>query len=1177
MKRSRSEAGTGGGSGRTSPSLGLTPGSGAPMMLYSWGLGPNGELGLTQGKDGVDTETPVSQPERVRRFGTRAVREVACGHKHTLVLLASGSVYSCGANDFGQLGQDRSMRKLEQVAALAAHEIRAVACGEAHSLALSDAGQVFSWGCNRNGQLGCGTEEESRLRPKVIKKLATLHIVQIACGAVHCLALANNGELFSWGGNTSGQLGLGRDSTGNERMPRRVTHLVGVPLAQVACGATHSVGLTPSGTVFVWGRNSCGQLGLSDQRDRVHPTVLKPLRSQRIKHICCGENHTAALTADGGVFTFGAGTYGQLGHGVKVNEAVPRRVVELMGTAITQLSCGRCHTVAYAPQSGKVYVFGLGMSGQLGNGMLESSALPVTVPGIWHGVAHPSQTNSSPSPHPQTSQIAAEAMPVEDSWSTNHSDEVSGQDQGTLAPPSATRDERLTPDDVAADLATLDTSDADDTESSQSSGVSTADPDAPLVVYRVIAGWDRNFLLCHEYKADAPRPVDQRFHQKETQILSLDNDILEQLPFLAATEQVPQELLAYLETVFASCACLNASYLKEDDGHFNCSELNPGVDLEAARHGFHCIQDAKNPSVPEVVGACLEEMVKGLASGPSDIEAMRVLLLLPQCHFFRNLNHYLETLVGKYCLCVSRLSTRAADVLSKWWSLLTEAQFEDLLTIFKECVVYILAHQMQINPIRLQYLHLRLTAQETKKNHGHLKLALDILAKLNKVNKECGGLVSYEHFYIPDVTDKVDVQLDYIQWIQEDSGDRSNKVYFCDYPFVFNAQAKTLILQTDSRIQMQQAMESACQQTIASMILPVVPPSNPYLVLYVGRENIVNDTLNQLADQSAADLKKPLKVQFHGEDAVDAGGVKKEFFLLLLKEILDPKYGMFTEYPESRCIWFNTQSFEEDVMYYLIGIVCGLAIYNFTIIALPFPLVLYKKLLKQKPTLKDLQDLSPTLAKGLQNLLDYDGDDLENAFFLTFEVSVEHYGHTLSHELKKGGSHIKVTRENRQEYVDLYVDFVLNTSVKHCFEAFSQGFYKVCSSKVLDLFHAQELMVLVVGSENYNWNELEKNAEYKDEFHKNHPTVKMFWRVFHSLDYEEKKKFLLFLTGSDRIPILGMSEIKVVLQPMKVDDSHLPVAHTCFNLLDLPMYSSEAVMREKLRLAIQNAQGFGLV
>lgn len=1084
--------------------MGAVPGTGTPMLLFSWGLGPHGELGLTQVKEGVDTETAVGQPERVRRFGVRAVRDVACGQRHTLVLLANGSVYSCGSNDFGQLGQDRSMRKLEQVSTLAAHEIRAVACGEAHSLALSDAGQVFAWGCNRQGQLGCGTEDESRLRPRVVKRLATLHVVQIACGAAHCLALASNGELFGWGSNGYGQLGLGGGSTADERLPRRVSHLVGVPLAQVACGAMHSIGLTPSGTVLVWGRNSSGQLGLSDQKDRAHPTVLKSLRSQRIKHVCCGENHTAALTADGGVFTFGAGAYGQLGHGGKGNEVVPKRVVELMGTAITQLSCGRCHTVAYAPHSGKLYAFGLGMSGQLGHGILDSSPLPVAIPGLWHGVVHPSQEERPSSPATRTSRSPA----------------------------------------------------------AQSSGVSPADSEVPLVVHKVIAGWDRNFLLCHENKADAPRPVDQRFHSKDTQILRLDNDILEQLPFLSASEQVPQELLVYLETVFASCACLNASYLKEDDAHFNCSEANPGVDLEAARHGFHCIQDAKNTSVGEVVGTSLEEMVKGLASGgPSDIEAMRVLLLLPLCHLFKDPAHYLEPLVGKYCLCVSRLGTRAADVLNKWWSLLTEAQFEDLLTIFKECVVFVLSRLMP-----------------TKQNHGHLKLALDVLAKLNTVNKESGGLVSYEHFYIPDVTDKVDVQLDYIQWIQTGrQQQRTNKVYFCDYPFVFNAQAKTLILQTDSHIQMQQAMETACQQTIASLILPVVPPSNPYLVLYVGRENIVNDTLNQLADQSAADLKKPLKVQFHGEDAVDAGGVKKEFFLLLLKEILDPKYGMFTEYPESRCIWFNTQSFEEDVMYYLIGIVCGLAIYNFTIIALPFPLVLYKKLLKQKPTLKDLQDLSPTLAKGLQNLLDYDGDDLENTFFLTFEVSVEHYGHTLSHELKKGGSHMKVTKENRQEYVDLYVDFVLNASVKHCFEAFSQGFYKVCSNKVLDLFHAQELMVLVVGSENYNWNDLEKNAEYKDEFHRNHPTVRMFWRVFHGLDYEEKKKFLLFLTGSDRIPILGMSEIKVVLQPMKVDDSHLPVAHTCFNLLDLPMYSSEAAMREKLRLAIQNAQGFGLV
>ncbi|KAM7304497.1 putative E3 ubiquitin-protein ligase HERC3 [Ixodes scapularis] len=191
MKRTHSEGCGGGSSGAASPSLGSScAASGPPMMMYAWGHGPNGELGLAASKD--DAEAAVLRPQRVRRFGTRVVRDVVCGRHHTLVLLANGCVYSCGSNDFGQLGQDKSMRKLEQVTALSAHEIRMVACGHDHSLALSEAGQVFSWGSNQHGQLGTGPDEESRLRPRVIKKLATMHVVQIASGANHCLALVNS-------------------------------------------------------------------------------------------------------------------------------------------------------------------------------------------------------------------------------------------------------------------------------------------------------------------------------------------------------------------------------------------------------------------------------------------------------------------------------------------------------------------------------------------------------------------------------------------------------------------------------------------------------------------------------------------------------------------------------------------------------------------------------------------------------------------------------------------------------------------------------------------------------------------------------------------------------------------------------------------------------------------------
>lgn len=97
----------------------------------------------------------------------------------------------------------------------------------------------------------------------------------------------------------------------------------------------------PTGAVFGWGKNSFGQLGLSDTEDRVYPTLLRSIRFQRVSYLSCGMDHTAALTRDGGVFTFGAGMYGQLGHGSLVNEMVPRRVLELMGSTVTQIACGR--------------------------------------------------------------------------------------------------------------------------------------------------------------------------------------------------------------------------------------------------------------------------------------------------------------------------------------------------------------------------------------------------------------------------------------------------------------------------------------------------------------------------------------------------------------------------------------------------------------------------------------------------------------------------------------------------------------------------------------------------------------------------------------------------------------------------------------------------------------------
>ena len=89
------------------------------------------------------------------------------------------------------------------------------------------------------------------------------------------------------------------------------------------------------------------------------------------------------------------------------------------------------------------------------------------------------------------------------------------------------------------------------------------------------------------------------------------------------------------------------------------------------------------------------------------------------------------------------------------------------------------------------------------------------------------------------------------------------------------------------------------------------------------------------------------------------------------------------------------------------------------------------------------------------------------------------------------------------------------------------AFLKVCGGRVLRLFHSQELMAVVVGNQDYDWIEWENNAEYKNGYSKDDETIKMFWEVFHEFDIDHKKKFLLFLTGSDRVPIMGMKAIKV--------------------------------------------------
>lgn len=192
------------------------------------------------------------------------------------------------------------------------------------------------------------------------------------------------GELYSWGSNIYGQLGVKPSSELDQcNYPMRLTTLLGIPVAAIACGGNHSFLISKSSAVFGWGRNNCGQLGLNDETNRAYPTQLKTLRTLGVRFVACGDEYSVFLTNEGGVFTCGAGAYGQLGHGFNSNEMLPRMVMELMGSTISQVACGNRHTLALVPSRGRIYGFGLGSSGQLGTRSTNNLNLPQVVVGPW--------------------------------------------------------------------------------------------------------------------------------------------------------------------------------------------------------------------------------------------------------------------------------------------------------------------------------------------------------------------------------------------------------------------------------------------------------------------------------------------------------------------------------------------------------------------------------------------------------------------------------------------------------------------------------------------------------------------------------------------------------------------------------------------------------------------------
>jgi ubiquitin-protein ligase E3 A len=252
-------------------------------------------------------------------------------------------------------------------------------------------------------------------------------------------------------------------------------------------------------------------------------------------------------------------------------------------------------------------------------------------------------------------------------------------------------------------------------------------------------------------------------------------------------------------------------------------------------------------------------------------------------------------------------------------------------------------------------------------------------------------------------------------------------------------------------------------------------------------------------------------------------------------------------------------------------------VYNGVLLDLPLPLTLYRKVLGQEVKLRDLEELQPELGRGLRQLLHYDGPGrVEDVFCQTFSVEVQWLGERRAVALRPGGEEEAVTEDNRREFVELYVDWWLNASVHRQFEAFTKGLLTLCGGPALQLFSATEIERLVCGSPCLDFDALVRSARYEGGYQHDHRVVQWLWQVVAELGGEEKKLFLKFFTGSDRAPIGGLANLRCIIQRDGADSNKLPTSHTCFNTLLLPSYRSKEKLADRLRLAILNAEGFGL-
>ncbi|RKP02374.1 hypothetical protein CXG81DRAFT_10844 [Caulochytrium protostelioides] len=360
---------------------------------------------------------------------------------------------------------------------------------------------------------------------------------------------------------------------------------------------------------------------------------------------------------------------------------------------------------------------------------------------------------------------------------------------------------------------------------------------------------------------------------------------------------------------------------------------------------------------------------------------------------------------------------------------------------------------------------------------------------------------------------------------------------------------------------------------------------HPTLQVNVRRQYVFEESFHQLHGRRGKDIAfAKLNVRFTDEEGVDAGGVTREWFSVLARQMFNPDYALFKPsavdkitYQPNRASWVNP----DHLSYFkFVGRIIGKAIHDGRLMDCYFTRSFYKQLIDVPVDYKDMEAFDPDLHKSLVWMLNNDITDIIDE---TFSIETEDFGEKKTIELKPGGAELPVTEENKREYVDLLVKQKLTTAIKQQIDAFMSGFNEVIPKELIRIFNEQELELLISGLPDIDIDDWKNNTEYVN-YTSSSTQIQWFWRAIRSFSQEEKAKVIQFATGTSKVPLEGFAQLQGSSGVQKFNihkdfssTLRLPSAHTCFNQVDLPEYNSYEQLRSQLLTAISECgTGFGL-